>query len=228
MIDIVKVPLSDKKTLNTRQTPQAILDQMKDIWNNETDKPMDSYEIHDWETWKPKENNRVIFLGGDHSITLSTFPKTKATHLVVLDSHFDLYGSIDNPFHGNWLKVLIERNLVDPKNVTILGVRAWDKEEMAYAKEKGIKYTLFDYSPPDNLFNKPVYLSVDIDVVDPAYAPGTGYIEPGGWTSRSLLEIVKVLRKTDLVAMDIVEVDGSRDLNNMTSKLAAKVIKEFL
>lgn len=229
MIDIVKVPLSDKKTSTTRQTSLVILDQMKDVWNNETDEPMDDYKVHEWEAWKLNENNnRVIFLGGDHSITLSTFPETKATHLVILDSHFDLYGSPDSPFHGNWLKVLIERNLVDPHNVTILGVRAWEKIEMAYAKEKGIKYTLFDYSPPENLLNKPVYLSIDIDVVDPAYAPGTGYMEPGGWTSRSLLEIVKAFRRTNLIAMDIVEVDSSRDFNNMTSKLAAKVIKEFL
>jgi len=229
MVDIVKVPLSDRKTVNTRQTSQVILDQMKDVWNNETDRPMDSYEVHEWEDWKLKENkNRVIFLGGDHSITLSTFPKTKATHLVVLDSHFDLFSPPDTPFHGNWLKVLIERNLVDPRNVTILGVRAWEKVEMAYAKEKGLNYTLFDYSPPEDLLSKPVYLSIDIDVVDPAFAPGTGYMEPGGWTSRNLLEIVKEFRRTDLVAMDIVEVDSSKDVNNMTSKLAAKLIEEFL
>lgn len=229
MVDIVKVPLSDNKTLNTRQTSQVILDQMKDVWNNETDEPMDEYTVHEWETWKlNKNNNRVIFLGGDHSISLSTFPQTKATHLVVLDAHFDLFTPPDTPFHGNWLKLLVDRNLVDPRNVTILGVRAWEKIEMAYAKEKGIKYTLFDYSPPENLFNHPFYLSIDIDVIDPAYAPGTGYMEPGGWTSRDLLEIVKALRKANLIAMDIVEVDASRDLNNMTSKLAAKVIKEFL
>jgi len=229
MVDIVKVPLSDRKTVNTRQTSQVILDQMKDVWNNETDRPMDSFEVHEWEDWKLKENkNRVIFLGGDHSITLSTFPKTNATHLVVLDSHFDLFSPPDTPFHGNWLKVLIERNLVDPRNVTILGVRAWEKVEMAYAKEKGLNYTLFDYSPPEDLLSKPVYLSIDIDVVDPAFAPGTGYMEPGGWTSRNLLEIVKEFRRTDLVAMDIVEVDSSKDVNNMTSKLAAKLIEEFL
>jgi arginase family enzyme len=224
MIDIVKVPLSDKKTINTRLSPPFILGEMKYVWNNETDKPMDEYTVYDWEKWSSKDN-RVIFLGGDHSITLSTFPKTKATQLVVLDSHFDLYGSIDHPFHGNWLKVLIERNLIDPHNITILGVRAWEKIEMAYANEKGIKYVLFDHFLPN--LTEPTYLSIDIDVVDPAFAPGTGYMEPGGWSSRNLIDFVKTLRP-NLMAMDIVEVDSTKDLNNMTSKLAAKVMKEFL
>jgi len=227
MIDIVKVPLSDKKTINTRLSPPIILGEMKYVWNNETDKPMDNYTVYEWEKWNNK-NNRVIFLGGDHSITLSTFPKTKANHLIVLDSHFDLYGSTDHPFHGNWLKILIERKLINPYNVTILGVKAWEKEEMTYAKDKGIDYVLFDYSFPKNLSNEPVYLSIDVDVVDPAYAPGTGYMEPGGWSSRKLIEIIKEFRKTNLVAMDIVEVDKTRDFNNITSKLAAKAIKEFL
>ena len=225
MIDIVKVPLSDKKTINTRLSPPIILGEMKYVWNNETDSPMDEYTVYDWEIWENK-NNRVIFLGGDHSVTLSTYPKTKATHLVVLDSHFDLYGSPDHPFHGNWLKVLIERKLINPHNVTILGVRAWDRTEMTYAKEKGINYVLFDSVLPD--ITEPTYLSLDVDVVDPAFAPGTGYIEPGGWTSRRLLEIVKELRNKNLVAMDIVEVDSKRDINNMTSKLGAKLIEEFL
>ena len=198
---------------------------MKYVWNNEPDSPMDEYTVYDWEIWENK-NNRVIFLGGDHSVTLSTYPKTKATHLVVLDSHFDLYGSPDHPFHGNWLKVLIERKLINPQNVTILGVRAWDRTEMTYAKEKGINYVLFDSVLPD--ITEPTYLSLDVDVVDPAFAPGTGYIEPGGWTSRRLLEIVKELRNKNLVAMDIVEVDSKRDINNMTSKLGAKLIEEFL
>lgn len=231
MIDIVKVPLSDKRTINTRLASSVILNQMRHVWGNETNKPMDDYTVCEWETWSLEEsNNRVIFLGGDHSITLSTFPKTKASHLVVLDAHFDLYGSLEThkPFHGNWLRVLIEKNLVNPHNVAILGVRAWDKTELVYAREKGVKFTLFDDPFSINLSGEPTYLSIDIDVVDPAYAPGTGYMEPGGWSSRKLLDFVKAFRNTNLVAMDIVEVDSTRDFNDMTSKLAAKVIKEFL
>jgi len=228
MIDIIKVPLSDNRTINTRAAPLVILNQMKDVWSNETDKPMDDYTVHEWETWKTVGNNKAIFLGGDHSITLSTFPKTKARHLIVFDSHFDLFGSVDRPFHGNWLKVLIERGFVNPQSVTILGVRAWEKIEPAYAHEKGIKYIPFDCPSSIKIPDEPTYLSIDIDVIDPAYAPGTGYMEPGGWSSRNLLNIVKTLHNANIVAMDIVEVDPTRDFNNMTSKLAAKIIKEFL
>src|SRR3989344_43990 len=229
MIDIVKVPLSDDRTINTRSAPSVILNQMRHVWGNETDKPMDNYTVYEWDTWKTMESsNKVIFLGGDHSIPLSTFPKTKASRLVVFDSHFDLYGSIDKPFHGNWLKVLIERNIVKPCNITVLGVRAWDKTELAYAREKGIEYVLFDCPSSVKISDEPTYLSIDIDVIDPAYAPGTVYMEPGGWSSRNLLDIVKTFCNNNIIAMDIVEVDPTREFNDMTSKLAAKVIKEFL
>lgn len=229
MIDIVKVLISGGRTANTKLAPSIILNQMKYIWGNETDKPTDDYTVYEWETWKTGEkNNRTIFLGGDHLITLSTFPETKASHLIVLDSHFDLYGSGDNPFHGNWLKVLIKRGFISPSNIIILGVRAWDRMEPAYAREMGIKYVPFGCPPAFEIPGGAVYLSIDIDVIDPAFAPGTGYMEPGGWSSRNLLDIVKKLRDGNLVAMDIVEIDPTKDFNEMTSKLGAKVIKEFL
>jgi len=229
VIDIVKLNISDEPNKDSRLAPQSILNQMKHVWGNETGKPMDEYMVYEWETWKKvKSNNRVVFLGGDHSLAALTFPQTRASQLVVIDAHFDLYGNTDKLSHGNWLKVLIEKGAINPGHITILGVRAWDKTELIYAHEKGIKYIPFRCDSSIKLSDEPIYLSIDIDGVDPAYAPGTGYMEPGGCSSRDLLEIVKTLRNANLVAMDIVEIYPTKDINDMTSKLAAKAIKEFL
>lgn len=227
MIDIVKVPLHDKRTINTRLAPGVILDQMRHVWSSESGKQGEEYSVYDFESWE-NVSNRTIFIGGDHSITRLTLPKTSVKNLVVIDAHFDLYGSVNNrPFHGNWLKLLIENNVIDPSNITMYGIRAFDKQELEYADNKKIKYNLLNYVEPHDIPVGPIYLSIDIDAIDPAYAPGTWYMEPGGWSSRNLLDFVKAYRD-NLVAMDIVEIDPERDINNMTSKLAAKIIKEFL
>lgn len=216
MIDIVK----------TKIATDIILEQIKSVWGNETGRPMDEYRVCEWNTWQ-NNNNRVVFIGGDHTVTASTFPKIKTEQLVILDAHFDLYGNSEKLHHGNWLKWLIEKGTIDPQKIVLLGVRSWDKTELEYASNKGIRFIPFDRPSFLDFSDKPTYLSIDIDVVDPAFAPGTKYMEPGGWLSRSILEVVKILRPS-LVAMDIVEIDASKDFNNMTSKLAAKIIKEFL
>ena len=74
-----------------------------------------------------------------------------------------------------------------------------------------------------------LYLSIDIDAVDPAFAPGTGFIEPGGFTSREVLYIVQRLKRLrNLKMIDLVEVNPKKDLNKMTIKLSAKIVKELL
>lgn len=228
MVDIVKLKISGSNTKNTKLAPETILNQLKNVWGSETGRITDDYAIYDWENWQNQAVNRTLFLGGDHSATALTFLKTKASRLIVLDAHFDLYGPGQRLFHGNWLKLLLEKGIITPEKIMVLGVRAWDRTELEYAKSKGIDFFPFNEIPNFKPFTEPTYLNLDIDVVDPAFAPGTGYTEPGGWSSRQLLELVKTLRQNNLVAMDIVEVDPSRDLNDMTSKLAAKVIKEFL
>ena len=74
----------------------------------------------------------------------------------------------------------------------------------------------------------PLYLSIDIDVADPAFAPGTGTPEPGGCTSRELISVIHALQGLNLVGMDIVEVSPMNDVSDQTSILAAKLIREAI
>jgi arginase family enzyme len=228
MIDTVKVPISGDHTKSTRGAPDEILSHLKVVWSSETGNMSDNYTVSEWESWH-NTGNRAVFIGGDHTVTSTTFPQTGADRLVMIDAHFDLHKS-NRLCHGNWLRLMIEEGKINPKRVGIIGVRNWEPDELQYAEDKGIEYAL---SSADWIYRRgnkdgSIYLTIDIDGIDPAFAPGTGYMEPGGLTSREALEIVKLLRGLNLVAMDIVEVDPGKDINGMTSKLAAKLVKEFL
>ena len=195
---------------------------------------IDSYILENIET-------NSVYLGGDHSITYSCFKKFSQEHenpcLIVFDAHPDLYSQYDFPTHGDWLKHLIEQKLVKPENIFLIGLRAFSKEEHEYVKKHNIKYIhMKDFSLNDcekmikfaNSFDA-VYLSIDIDVIDPGFAPAAGYLEPGGMTPRQLLHFVQALKNlNNLKAIDLVEIMPDKDFNDMTSKLGAKILGELL
>lgn len=199
--------------------------------------------IHDWVKGERKREKN-IFLGGDHSIS---YPICKAFWenynegcLIVFDAHPDLMETIKEPTHEEWLRALIEDGF-PAENVLLVGARNSWKDEVKFMNENKIKRIKMD-DIENNLeevgdliteFSKgrPLYISIDIDVLDPAFAPSTGYIEPGGLTSRQLLYLVKRLSKVkNLKGIDIVEVDEKKDKSTgfKTVKLAAKILAEFL
>ena len=186
---------------------------------------------------------KAILLGGDHSVSSPAVEgfaeKNNDFTFIVFDAHPDLMDDFRPPTQEDYLRVLIEKKIVKPEQCLIIGVRNWDKEEIRYLEEKKIRY----YQSRDIYLNvmpkiineviskidNPVYLSIDIDVVDPVEAIGTGYTEHGGISSRDLIHAVQELKKTDKVRMvDIVEVNPERDVNDMTSTLAAKLIAEII
>ncbi len=207
------------------------------------------------EDWEISKKNIIDFitqndefpicLGGDHSITYALFKafsqKFKNTGLVVFDTHPDTYHEEDYKYlHGGWLKFLVEENIIKPENVIVIGVRNADPKEIEYMREKGIIFytmrQIFENNVKeicDVVMEKArkfenLYISLDIDVLDPAFAPGTGCIEPGGMTSRELIYFIQRLKLLkNLRMMDIVEINPEIDVNDMTSKIAAKVIGEF-
>lgn len=210
------------------------------------------YDNNDWETSQKNVIEFIsqleefpIVLGGDHSITYPCFKafaqKFKNPGLVIFDTHPDTYHEEDyKHLHGGWLKFLVEENIVSGKNVIIIGVRNADPREIDYMKQKGITFytmkQIFEHGVKevcDTVMEKArtfenLYISVDIDAVDPAFAPGTGCIEPGGLSSRELIYFIQRLKiLKNLHMMDIVEVNPTMDFNDMTSKLAAKIIGEF-
>jgi len=184
-----------------------------------------------------------VVLGGDHSITYATFSAFAAKHpgaaLAVLDAHADLMQPFSVPTHENYLRMLIEEGKLLPQNLVLIGVRNWDKEEVAFAKASNLRiYTAAECM--DNMQEvcdaamayvkdaPAIFISVDIDCADPAYAPGTGYPEPGGLSGAQVLYLVRRLRKLKRFAgADIVEVNPELDKEGRTVQLASSVLAEL-
>ncbi|QXJ27900.1 Guanidinobutyrase [Saccharolobus shibatae B12] len=185
--------------------------------------------------------NLVPFIaGGDHSITL---PVLRALHkkygkinIVHLDSHYDFWDSYwgKKHTHGTWLRRAIEEGLI--KEAIQGGIRAstFSKEDLKDKERLGVKsftirdlkYNLDSVIREINSLSGPTHVSIDIDVVDPAFAPGTGTPEVGGLTSFDIIEIIRKLRFDKLVGFDVVEVAPPYDVSEITTMLAANIIYE--
>ncbi|MFP3203456.1 MAG: agmatinase [Sulfolobus sp.] len=185
--------------------------------------------------------NIVPFIaGGDHSITLpilrALYKKYGKVNIIHLDSHYDFWDSYwgKKYTHGTWLRRALEEGLL--KNVIQAGIRAstFSKEDLADKERLGVKsYTIRDlkYNMQNvikdiNSLEGPTYISIDIDVVDPAFAPGTGTPEVGGLTSFEIIEMIRQLRIGQIIGFDVVEVSPPYDVSEITSMLAANIIYE--
>ncbi|MFQ5848635.1 MAG: agmatinase [Candidatus Methylomirabilales bacterium] len=182
-----------------------------------------------------EQGGNLVALGGEHLIT---FPLVKAAltrfpDLVVLqiDAHADMaerYGG--NPLtHATVIRRVAE--CLGPGRLVQVGIRSATTEEVAFARGQ----THFFPGPSAQmarvlkiLAGRPVYLTIDIDVVDPAFAPGVSTPEPGGWSSGELLQVLGQIANLDVVGMDLVEVCPPYDPAGITASLAAKVLREAL
>lgn len=200
------------------------------------------------EIFESKE--KTIFLGGDHSVSYSlgkafldsSKSRGNTPCLIIFDAHPDCMpvtkGTENYPNHEEWLRELIESGF-PAKNILLVGVRNSDIAEIEFLREKNIRMISINQIT-ENIEEmceiimefsdrKELYLSLDIDVVDPAFAMGTGYKEPGGLTSREFIYTIQRLNKIkNLRAIDIVEINPDKDVNNMTVKLGAKVLAEVI
>ena len=191
---------------------------------------------------------QTIFLGGDHSISYSTTKaflehcksEKKKPCLIVFDAHPDCMEPMEEPTHEEWLRKIVEEGF--PKeSILIVGARNSHKNEIKFIKENKIKIismsnltedlqdmcdTIMEFSN-----GKELYVSIDIDVIDPVFAPSTGYPEVGGLTSRQFLYLIQRIKKIkNLRAVDLVEINEKMDKenNNLTVKLGAKILAELL
>jgi agmatinase len=123
--------------------------------------------------------------------------------------------------------------VIDPRRLYQFGIRSGTRDEFEFARQNT---NLFPFEVLNPLTDarrqigedRPVYLSIDIDVVDPAFAPGTGTPEPAGISSRELLQSINQLKGLNVIAIDLVEVSPPNDRQDITSVLAAKVIREAI
>ncbi|MCI4445879.1 MAG: agmatinase [Candidatus Aminicenantes bacterium] len=173
-----------------------------------------------------------IILGGDHSIT---YPAVRAVatyygrlDLLHLDAHSDMYEDLygDRLSHACPIARILEEGLV--KNLVQVGLRSTTPEQRALADKYKVKI-IEARNWPEKLsmeFNNPLYISLDLDVFDPAFAPGVSHHEPGGLTSRQVIDLIHNLR-APIVGFDIVELNPTRDFSEITAALAFKLIKEI-
>lgn len=188
---------------------------------------------------------KPFFIGGDHSISYHCFKLVKEfidqeLGLLIFDAHPDVYQVFEHVTHQDWVKFLIDAGVVKKENVILVGIRGADKKEMDFLRENKIKFFPMSgvFSERKNVCDflmetcrkwDNLYLSLDIDVVDPAFAPGTGYLEPGGLSSRELLYFLQRLKLLkSLRAVDLVEINPDKDVNGMTCKLGARIVVELL
>ncbi|SHJ79293.1 agmatinase [Anaerobranca californiensis DSM 14826] len=183
-----------------------------------------------------KDGKIPFIIGGDHLISYPCIKGVKEKYPDLAVLHFDAHADLredyagENQSHATVIgKVVRELGV---KDVYQFGIRSGTKDEWEFA-QKHTKLFPFSAAEPllkvlEELKGKPIYITIDIDVVDPAFAPGTGTPEAGGITSKELLDCLKIMSSLNVVGFDIIEVAPVYDISDITSVLAAKVIRESL
>lgn len=174
-----------------------------------------------------------LLLGGDHAVTypiLRAFRQCFARlNILHLDAHPDLYDNFEgNPLsHASPFARIMEAGLAD--RLVQVGIRAHTTHTRQQAARFGVEtIEMRNWSAGQALaFDGPVYLSLDMDVFDPACAPGVSHHEPGGFTARQVLDLLQSL-DCELVGADIVELNPARDPSGITAALGAKLYKELV
>jgi len=183
------------------------------------------------------KKRQLFILGGEHSITYGTYMSfPKETGYVVFDAHYDLRDEYANIklSHAAYLRRIVEQRGAD--NILHVGARAFVKEELEFLKEHNIK-TISDRQVREgegpqilkdfaSSFDS-MYTSFDLDVLDPAYAPGVGNPEAAGMTSRELFDLIYSLENKKVTGVDIVELNPQYD-NGATASIAAKIMSTLI
>lgn len=191
---------------------------------------------------------KTVSMGGDHTIALPILRSVAKTHgpvaLVHVDAHSDTNDSMfgETITHGTIFRRAIEENLVDPKKMFQIGLRTtgYSADDFNWARDRGARVVHAEECWHQSLAplmteireligpDTPVYLSFDIDGLDPSVAPGTGTPEPGGLTSIQGIEIIRGCWGLNLIGADLVEVSPAYDTSGNTSLLAANLMFEML
>ncbi len=190
---------------------------------------------------------RPLTAGGDHLVTLPVLralAKARPLGLIHFDSHTDLYHSYFNGSlytHGTPFRRAVEEGLLEPTRMVQIGLRGtrYDSEDFDFAQSAGIRVVtieeFFDRGVDavmdearEIVGSAPIYVSYDIDFVDPAYAPGTGTPEVGGPTSFQAQQVARRLAGLDIVGADLVEVSPPFDASGGTAWLGASLMFEML
>lgn len=175
---------------------------------------------------------KVLALGGDHSVTFPIIQATAARHsaleILHFDAHPDLYDSqqgVGPHGHGCPFARIMERGLA--KRLVQVGIRTLNPHQREQAARFGVEIIeMKHWTGALPRLDGPLYISIDLDAFDPAFAPGVSHHEPGGLSVREVLNLLHGL-EAPVIGADIVELNPHRDPVGMTAMLAAKLVKEL-
>jgi agmatinase len=193
------------------------------------------------------DTRKLVTLGGDHTVALGTLRAAARVHgplaLIHFDAHLDTWDSYfgADRTHGTVFRRAFEEGLLQPDASIHVGIRGPLYDAADLGADKGFGFSTVRASDFDRLGvaevigrvrervgDCPVYVSVDIDVLDPAFAPGTGTPEMGGFTSRELLALLRGLPGEQIIATDVVELSPAYDHAEITALAAATVAYEIM
>ena len=189
---------------------------------------------------------RLFTVGGDHSISLPLLRAMAAAHgplgLIHVDAHYDTYPAAwgNDLHHGTPFRHALREGLIDPARTLQLGLRGSlsSAEDLQFSHDAGLcVVTQTDWDDGDGkqrlgkfcaALSGPVYISIDVDGLDPAFAPGTGTPVPGGLTTRELKSVLRRLRGRSIVGGDIVEIAPPFDPTGITALIGADLLHTFV
>lgn len=184
-----------------------------------------------------KNNKKPLMIGGEHLVTL---PAVKAVYekysdLIIL--HFDAHTDLRQDYMGESLShsTVIRKiwDFLGDNRIFQFGIRSGLKEEFLWAEKEGHTFiNKFDYEKLKEVVtkikDKPVYVTIDLDILDPSVFPGTGTPEPGGISFKDILEILKTINTLNIVGADVVELAPDYDPTGVSTAVASKVLRELM
>ncbi|KKK37989.1 agmatinase [Mesobacillus campisalis] len=185
------------------------------------------------------EDKFPLGMGGEHLVSWPVMKAVAAKYkdlaIIHMDAHTDLREHYEGEplSHSTPIRKIAEK--IGPENVYSFGIRSGMKEEFEWAKNAGMHISKFEVLEPlkeilPKLAGRPVYVTIDIDVLDPAHAPGTGTVDAGGITSKELLASIHEIARSqvNVVGADLVEVAPIYDHSEQTANTASKLIREMM
>lgn len=177
-------------------------------------------------------NCKPLSLGGDHSISFPILEALRDRHgplnVLHIDAHPDMYDELgDDPFsHACPFRRAIEAGCIN--SLVQVGLRSVSPDNREFGKKHGVIMLSADEidAVPMEILHTPLYVSIDLDGIDPAFAPGVSHPEPGGLTSREVIRLIGAL-PASLVGADIVELNPAFDVRQITAHLAVRLAKEL-
>jgi agmatinase/guanidinopropionase len=204
-------------------------------------------KIEEFVTSLLNQKKKFLAVGGDHSITLPILRALKNVYkqplnFIHFDAHLDTYPAAWNCeyHHGSFLRHAVNEKLVEPSQVLQIGIRGplADPDDLEFSRANKFQVKTVDDIRKDGLEsflktlpsfeNGPTYISYDIDVLDPAFAPGTGTPVPGGLTTYEVQKIFRQLKIKNLVGGDVVEISPAYDQSSITAIAGVDALFEML